>query len=91
MIQSIIKNFKQDSAISIQKLLDAFQNHDLKTLKFFAHKQKSSSSVLGGTRLFMICKDIEEQVESDQLSNRIEMIQQELNLFIETLENEYIH
>lgn len=87
-VKEIVVKFKQDSQISIDTILEAFQNNEVEKIQFSAHKQRSSSAVLGGKRLEMICKAIEENIESDQLSNWIAMLQDELDLFVRTIEVE---
>lgn len=87
-IKEIVDNFKKDSQLSIDTINNEFRNNNLEQVQFSAHKLRSSSAVLGGKRLEMICKSIEENIESDQLPNWIAMLQDELDLFLKTIEVE---
>lgn len=90
LVTEIVDNFKHDSALTYEKLTKAFENNQYDQIKFFAHKQKSGSAILGGKRLSMICKDIEENADSEQNAQLLELVKQELSRFISILDQEKI-
>ena len=59
LFSKAINTFLETSALQVQELINAFENNDLKTMKFLAHTLKSPSRMLGSVIFANWCENLE--------------------------------